>query len=164
MLTSAPRGDALHQFIGYLKVNFATSSSSFPPSMWAGVLDQTIKHITNGCESFHRHFGRGNINPHPSVFDWLSEVSRSHKTAMIRANARRPVRRLQNRENELRDKLTQIKNAYESRSIDSMSFVKTISIAMLPASKRAKSKRAEGVVRSIKKRYIRQVKYLLNRR
>ena len=92
MLTSAPRGDALHQFIEYLKVNYATSSSSLSPSMWAGVLDQTIKHTTNGCESFHRHFGRGNINPHPSVFDWLSEVSRSHKRAMIRANARRPVR------------------------------------------------------------------------
>ena len=97
-----------------MKEVYVTSSSSSPPSMWAGVIDQTIKHTTKGCESFLGHFGRGNKNPHRSVFDWLSEVSRSHKRAMIRANARRPVRRLRNRENEVKDQLTQIKNAYES--------------------------------------------------
>ena len=136
--------------------------ATFPPTMWAGVLDPKYQQTTNGCESFHRHFGSGILSPHLSIFDWLSAIECHHKRSMIRSNevdAERPARRVRNAA--VKKFLLQLKDKHEAKQIDTLSFVKAASLNMLPPSKINQNKRTRAVMSSIKRKYATRVNQLL---
>ena len=60
----------LFDFIKYLDKTYMNVNSTYPPSMWAGILSTTLPTTTNGCESFHSAFGRlfGDGTTHPNMF------------------------------------------------------------------------------------------------
>ena len=143
----SPKSQPMNAFKNYILETYVSSTASFPPHMWAGVLDTTSQHTTNGCESFHRHFGTGFTAPHPSIFDWLSVLNMHHKRSMIKSrniSQERPV-------TSLLSFLLKLKDEHEAGHIDQLSFVKIMSLNMLPASKTSKNKRQKAIVNSIKK-------------
>ena len=154
----SPKSQPINAFKKYILETYVSSTASFPPHMWAGVLDTTSQHTTNGCESFHRHFGTGFTAPHPSIFDWLSVLNMHHKRSMIKSkniSQERPV-------TSLLSFLLKLKDEHEAGHIDQLSFVKIMSLNMLPASKTSKNKRQKAFVNSIKKSYIRRMSHILS--
>ena len=58
--------------------------------------------------------------------------------------------------------LLKLKDEHEAGHIDQLSFVKIMSLNMLPASKTSKNKRQKAIVNSIKKSYIRRMSHILS--
>ncbi|GFR63693.1 hypothetical protein ElyMa_005489300 [Elysia marginata] len=80
------------------------------------------KRKTNGCESFHRHFGHQFLSPHPNIFDWLEKIKEEQtKTALKVKAAMKPRKQATNEEAESR-KRQKIMNDYKSGELthDSM--------------------------------------------
>ena len=69
--------NAVTQLCKYLRSTYVFESSTFNPSMWAG-LDNNGKATNNGAEAFHRHFGDlfGYLRCKPSLFHFLRIISR----------------------------------------------------------------------------------------
>ena len=69
--------NAVKQLCKYLRSNYVLESSTFVPSLWAG-LDSNGKATNNGAEAFHRHFGDlfGYLRCKPSLFHFLRIISR----------------------------------------------------------------------------------------
>ena len=99
--------------------------------MWAGCLDSADhKNTTNGCGNFHRHFGTGCLNPHPSVYDWLAHLSMSHKRSVI--NSQGPQPQLNKNIVEEREHLNNVYDALQTNAIDQITFVKLVLKNMFP--------------------------------
>ena len=56
-----------------------------------------------------------------------------------------------------------LKADFDSKEIDSMTFVKLVSLNLMSAKKKKNSKRAKSVIASIKQKYSRKVKSIVNR-
>ena len=69
--------NAVKQLCKYLRSNYVLETSTFVPSLWAG-LDSNGKATNNGAEAFHRHFGDlfGYLRCKPSLFHFLRIISR----------------------------------------------------------------------------------------
>ena len=138
--SQAPERPAVAAFILYLSQTYIAADAKFPPTMWAGIMDGG-KHTTNGCESFHRHFGRGFVSPHPNMYDWLHVLKMSHKRSLINFHAENKTGKRNN------ERLTQTINLlnqnYESKLIDTMTYVKLISLNLMAASAKRCHKRAK---------------------
>ena len=160
LMTSAPRGHAVQEFISYLMKTYIAADSKFPPIMWAGILDGR-KHTTNGCESFHRHFGRGFVSPHPNIYDWLSVLSMSHKRSLLSCHVtnRSGLKNAQ----KLTAAVNLLKSQFETKQIDSITFVKLIALNLMTASKKRCQKRSKSIIDSIKNKYKNKVTGIVNR-
>ena len=154
----APTTEVLTTYITYLTENYIKADSTFPPAMWAGVLDPNFQHTTNGCESYHRHFGSGILSPHPSIFDWLGALAPHHKRSMIKSNEVAPTRTARRvRHAAVNGFLMDLKRQHDAKKIDTLTFVKTASLNMLPPSKNKQSKRTKAILSSIKRKYASRV-------
>ena len=100
VICEAPEDDAVSRYIEYLTRMYITSTSSFPPHLWASS-DVNQKRTTNGCESFHKHLNSLFYTAHPSVFeltDRLQEIMSESKfklqsTANLRTSKAKDVKK-----------------------------------------------------------------------
>ncbi|GFR65073.1 gamma-tubulin complex component [Elysia marginata] len=102
LMANAPDDERISQFSDYLLRSFITMDSCFPPIMWT-FSPEDSKRTTNGCESFHRHFGDQFISPHPNIFDWLEKIKEEQtKIALKIKAAMKPRKQATNEEAESR--------------------------------------------------------------
>ena len=157
--SQAPERPAVAAFILYLSQTYIAADAKFPPTMWAGIMDGG-KHTTNGCESFHRHFGRGFVSPHPNMYYWLHVLKMSHKRSLINFHAENKTGKRNN------ERLTQTINLlnqnYESKLIDTMTYVKLISLNLMAAPAKRCHKRAKSIIDSIKNKYRNMARIIVN--
>ena len=158
---AAPSQPLLQDFISYLNTIYLKPNSTFPPAMWAGCLDGSPQNTTNGCENFHRHFGTGCLTPHPSIYDWLYHVCLSHKRHMIKSKGQNPPNK---KSNALHQHLQELYLEYKNENIDAMTFVKLTSLNCLPTSRIMGKTRSKSQVASIKNKYKKIVKGILNKK
>ena len=161
VIPRGPQRTAAQKFADYLKKNYISPAARSPPAMWAGCVDTDMRNTTNGCENFHRHFGTGYLSPNPSIYDWLSHLSLSHKRSMIKSNGG-------NKENKKtlaqREHLLNIYANFQDELIDKMTFIKLVSNNMFPFSPKFKSTRTRAMFLSIKRKYNTIVKNILKRK
>ena len=152
---------SLDTFSNYLVNTYLAPNSLFPPHLWAGCLNGDFLNTTNGCENFHRHFGIGCLNPHPSIYDWLVQLQLTHKRNMIKSvGTNKP-----NKKSALLNAhLLGINQKFQSNEIDTMTFVKLASLNCIPKSTRMVSTRSKSIISSIKKKYSIVVKRVLKTR
>ena len=166
MPTRGPHSHAVKEFSDYLLNNYINVDSKFPPAMWAGCLDSADhKNTTNGCENFHRHFGTGCLNPHPSVYDWLAHLSMSHKRSVI--NSQGPQPQLNKKIVEEREHLKNVYDALQTNAIDQITFVKLVLKNMFPFSPKYKCVKTRAMFFSINRKYntiVRNLTKRVNRR
>ena len=114
-----PAMASLETFSNYLVNTYLSPNSLFRPQLWAG--DGDFLNTTNGCKNFHRHFGIGCLNPHPSIYDWLMQIQLIHKRNMIKSfSTNKP-----NKKSALLNAhLLGINQKLQSNEIDTMTFVK----------------------------------------
>ena len=112
---------SLETFSNYLVNTYLSPNSLFRPQLWAGCLNGDFLNTTNGCKNFHRHFGIGCLNPHPSIYDWLMQIQLIHKRSMIKSfSTNKP-----NKKSALLNAhLLGINQKLQSNEIDTMTFVK----------------------------------------
>ena len=161
LLTVAPNDAKVRAFTRYLQDIYIGKNAKFPPNMWAGIMESGQRHTTNGCESWHRHFGRGFVSPHPNVYDFLSVLSMANKRAMVNSQIEDATAILN--ASKLTKAMQTLKAHFVSKEIDSMTFVKLVSLNLMSAKKKKNSKRAKSVIASIKQKYSRKVKSIVNR-
>ena len=154
-----PNDTKVRAFAKYLQDIYIGKDAKFAPNMWAGMMEQ--RHTTNGCESWHRHFGRGFVSPHPNVYDFLSVLSMANKRAMVNSQIEDATAILN--ASKLTKAIQTLKADFDSNEIDSMTFVKLVSLNLMSAKKKKNSKRAKYVIASIEQKYSRKVKSIVNR-
>ena len=160
---SKPQNAALESFAQYLRSNYMSPASSFPPNLWAGCLDGDRINTTNGCENFHRHFGTGRLSPHPSIYDWLSYVNLVHKRNMLKCKIYLKYKQSK-KSADLSEHLGKLYDKYNNKELDCASFVACASLNCLPKSRKMLSARSRCVISSIKKKYANTVRRLLTKR
>ena len=159
ILPTGPQRVMVNKLVTYLEKNYVNPASKFPPSMWAGCLDSDdMKNTTNGCENFHRHFGTGCLNPHPSIFDWLGHLSMTHRRFLIKS---RTPSKQNSKSKASEEHLLLLLNHLNSKVIDKMTFVKLVSRNMHPFSPKFKSLRTKAMFLSIKRKYSRIVSNII---
>ena len=162
LIPRGPQKQVAEKFAAYLKSTYISPAAQFPPSMWAGCLDASDnKNTTNGCESFHRHFGTGFLSPHPSIFDWLSHLSQSHKRSMIKSNGGKTLNKKSLAQQQ---HLVRIYENYKKGQLDRTTFVRIVSNNMSPFSPKFQCHRSQVMLSSIKKKYTTIVRNLLKRK
>jgi len=63
-------------FSDYVFSSYISPNSNFNTSLWAGKPDD-LPRTTNGAEAFHRHFNNQFYNPHPHVYQVITEFNKN---------------------------------------------------------------------------------------
>ena len=126
------------KFIDYLKHNYISPKSQFPPKMWAGIKG---KATNNGAEAFHRCFGDlfGYLRSKPGIWHFLRNMRRFNvwKTVNMSRGSINAYKYVQ-------PDFDSIIQEYQSRKIRVASLMKKLSVKNQPkmnTSKAMKRKR-----------------------
>jgi hypothetical protein len=71
-LMPKPLSEKLVEFSDYLVDTYISSSSTFPPSLWA--MNSIDSERTNACESFHSSFLRNFSSAYPNIFIFVNVI------------------------------------------------------------------------------------------
>ena len=162
LLPIAPNNSKIRAFAKYLIDTYVGKDAKFAPIMWAGIMDGDRRHTTNGCEGWHRHFGRGFVSPHPNIYDFLGVLSMANKRAMLKSKVKDTAAIMNAAK--LTRAMDTLKNDHDSNQIDSLTFVKLVSLNLISAKRKKKnSKRSKSLIDSIKQKYSKKVNRILGR-
>lgn len=125
----------LSEYIKYLQSEFMKPSSTFPPTLWAGIAE---KNITNGCESYHRHFGDIFPSPKPNIYDFLKNLADFLVFSSIKSHSVKAADAILER---IRGKYREL----QLNVINTMEFVSLVSLGLQPVSKLKKTYDGENV-------------------
>lgn len=91
----------------YLEETYMSPTAIFPPNMWADCIDSEVPTTTNGCESFHKHFGDlfGSANTKPDIYRFLENLSDKLVFSEIKFKSRKPVTKMEHRHSDVLKRL-----------------------------------------------------------
>ena len=82
----APEIDGISDLVKYLERNYLSPNARFKPEMWADQISQEdSRSTTNGCESFHRHFGDNFASVQPNIFLFVENLVNHTTMATIKS-------------------------------------------------------------------------------
>ena len=96
-----------------------------------------------------------------AIYDWLSVLSMSHKRSLLSCHVtnRSGLKNAQ----KLTAAVNLLKSQFETKQIDSITFVKLIALNLMTASKKRCQKRSKSIIDSIKNKYKNKVTGIVNR-
>ena len=72
---SAPNLEGIKNLISYMSKTYFAPSARYQPAMWANLISNAdTRTTTNGCESFHRHFGDNFRAAHPNIYIFMENL------------------------------------------------------------------------------------------
>ena len=136
----------LKTFIKYLREEYVSPLSTFPPHLWADIGRTDLKFSTNMCESWHRHFSDTFKSPRPNIFVFLQKLEEAQCLIEIKSWSRKSTPA---------GNVFWIKDLYQEMrmgNIDSHSLIKKISIGFQPITNSKRSRQQQRAL-AIKNKY-----------
>ncbi|XP_050516141.1 uncharacterized protein LOC126891006 [Diabrotica virgifera virgifera] len=86
MMEVTPNDTRVIQFADYLTDHYISEESKFPPNIWADASAE-LNQTTNACESFHSHFNNSFHYCSPSIFDFMTVLTKFQNEVYIKCNS-----------------------------------------------------------------------------
>ena len=85
---SAPSLQSIDELIKYLRLTYFSPIARYSPVMWANILrNSDYRTTTNGCESFHNHFGNNFRSSNPNIFVFIENLKDHNTLAKIKSKS-----------------------------------------------------------------------------
>jgi len=122
-----PLSEKLVEFSDYLVDTYISSSSTFPPSLWAmNSIDS--ERTTNACESFHSSFSRNFSSAHPNIFTFVNVLKDVQTNTYIAISSVNEIKNVTNRTYlNKKARIEDLINKYKNKNIRRLDFVKSVS-------------------------------------
>ena len=131
VIENSPEGDAITEYLDYLTRTYITSSSKFPPCLWAGI-DSEEKRTTNGCEAFHKHINSLFYAPHPSIFELFEKLEEITLESTFKLQSNENPRKLTTQEKRKQEQINFLKLQYSTEKISRRHFIEAMGKLSLP--------------------------------
>jgi len=127
LMSIQPLSEKLVEFSDYLVDTYISSSSTFPPSLWAmNSIDS--ERTTNACESFHSSFSRNFSSAHPNIFTFVNVLKDVQTNTYIAISSVNEIKNVTNRTYlNKKARIEDLINKYKNKNISRLDFVKSVS-------------------------------------
>ena len=132
VICEAPEDDAVSRYIEYLTRMYITSTSSFPPHLWASS-DVNQKRTTNGCESFHKHLNSLFYTAHPSVFELTDRLQETMSESKFKLQSTANLRTSKAKDVKKREWLLSIQGSFNAGTMTRLQYIQSICHTSLPS-------------------------------
>ena len=127
----------LKQFIEYLRNEYVSPNSTFPPHLSADIGRIDLKFTTNMCENWHRHFSDTFKSPRPNIFVFLQKLEEAQCLIDIKSWSKKstPSGNVSH--------IKQMYNEMQNGNIDMHTLIANIAIGFQPIYKKTRQQRAQ---------------------
>lgn len=130
LMTIKPNNQQLNAFCDFFEKNYISSSSKFPPSIWAE-FSNSLMRTTNACESFHSKLNSVFYSSYPNIFQFLEVLKNVQTDVYIKmrsSNQTQKRRMTVEKENYIHEIMRQ----YKDQVITRLEFVEILAYKNLP--------------------------------
>ncbi|XP_008187130.1 uncharacterized protein LOC103310482 [Acyrthosiphon pisum] len=130
LMTIKPNNQQLNAFCDFFEKNYISSSSKFPPSIWAEFSNNLMR-TTNACESFHSKLNSMFYSSYPNIFQLLEVLKNVLTDVYIKmrgSNQTQKRRMTVEKENYIHEIMRQ----YKDKVITRLEFVEILAYKNLP--------------------------------
>lgn len=132
IMNDQPDDDRARLFTDYIYDKYLTSSSAFPPSLWAGIASQEVT-TTNACESFHLHFSQNLNTEHPNIFRFLEAIKHEQEKTMLKLRSKgMPAPKKRKLMRDKKDRREALIEKYRQGNLSQAEFLHEMSTKMCP--------------------------------
>lgn len=135
IMNDSPDDPRCVDFSDYIIGTYVEAGAPFPPPVWA---DSEINGVrtTNGCESFHRHFGDQFYHAHPNIFELMQKIKEVQTVTYVKMNSINSAHGLLHTRPQRRRKLQEmmrLQQRYNRGEISRQDYVQAMAWKNLPA-------------------------------
>lgn len=133
LMPEAENSSPVQTFADYMTDTYITSTSRFPPSLWASPpLPIVFPRTTNGAEAFHRHLKEIIPSSHPNIYNLAKTLLSIQEETYIKIQSLNLNKYLRPTEKAKVDYINSLYQQYISKSISRMKYISLVAYKFLP--------------------------------